>query len=319
MDVFLQVEVREVGSPLTAFELVDVDYSNDLVDRMAVNSIPFSFNADNLDWRDSGFGPLEVPYVESDGYLPDSIIRLNGSDDSTFTINIEGGEDPTDTLSLIFGDSLNAFSWNGLLDLFTLNNSLQIGGDLHVTGLINGVEMGPSTQTVTMQALYPGVVFEGDGTDNVGEMHDEEAAIDTEIQNVLRWTTWNNDSRTKVQDHDVIVKYTISEGFATYKPENILISYITEGAVGQSQVAIEVAKEGVPGDQLLGLGVDLSSNIGTTATFLLDPGTTWHVGDTMIIKIKMSASQEGTGALRTNYDSRIGNLTIEFAKDESTP
>ncbi len=153
--VYLQVEVKKAGRPYKEFEILDVDFSSDIIDRMVFDSVPYAFNADKLDFRDTGFEAGDIPYLNEEGKLPGSAIPSitngdgaisesmipGGTNQASFMLDADGSDsvDPDSFLSLIFGNSIShVFSWAGLLNRFTLSDSLEINGDLLVTGAIIG-------------------------------------------------------------------------------------------------------------------------------------------------------------------------------------
>ncbi len=74
INISLQIEVKKQGEPNTSYELIDLDYDNDAIDRMVIDTVPFAFNADKLDFREAGYGIGEIPYLDELGKLPSFLL-----------------------------------------------------------------------------------------------------------------------------------------------------------------------------------------------------------------------------------------------------
>ena len=211
----------------------------------------------------------EVPYLDGSAQFPESVIPA-GTDESTFVLDADGGAAATDVLSLIFGSSLGkTFSWNGLLDRFTLNDTLEITGNLIVSGTINGVPLGSRSALDTLSPFYPNSIFVEDGGDNLGSMHEQLDTIGSEERNAIRWET----KQALLQDYDVVVRYTIPQDFVSFAASPISLEYETEGTVAQSKIDFTAEKDGTVGDQFSGAGLGLTSATWTEPNFVL--GGTW--------------------------------------------
>ena len=73
-DMSLQVEIKAMGQVDSSYELIDLDYANDTVDRMVIDTVPYAFNADKLDFREAGYGIGEIPYLDDLGKLPSFLL-----------------------------------------------------------------------------------------------------------------------------------------------------------------------------------------------------------------------------------------------------
>ena len=313
-ELYLQVEVKVNGVGDGSYELIDTDYTTDAYDRMVVGTIPFAKNADRLDHREAGYEVNNIPYLDSDAQLFESAVP-EGTYEPTF--KLDSNEDGDDLLSLIFGSSLENLSWDNLLNTFILSD------DLKVEGFINDVPIGPDVEHIRLSPVYPQTVFEADGDNNVGEMHNEAEDTGDGEKNILRWTTWNNNGRIDTtQDYDILVEYKIPEHFVNYQPTSVSLEYKTDGNDTQSKIDFTIEKGGT--DQLLAAGVGLSTDNATTVSttgwetkeLTFDSNTTWTAGEIMFLKLKMHATQIGIGAPanRTNYDSRVSNIVLNFTK-----
>lgn len=89
-NVFLQVEIKYRTDKDDKFELIDSDTVNVGYDRMILSSIPFSQNADKLDFRDAGYDAGNIPYLDDEGKLPRALIDAGfGAGDIPY-LNEEG-------------------------------------------------------------------------------------------------------------------------------------------------------------------------------------------------------------------------------------
>ncbi len=148
-NVYLQIEVKNTSDSDSNFELIDTDSVNNVLDRTLINTIPFAFNADKLDFHDLGYAPGEIPFIDPDtGKLPESIIPsellklTNGINGNSFTLDIDGDADENDLITLKFGDTLNkTLTWNGLDNQFEFNDKVYVNGDFMVTGTIRSTNL----------------------------------------------------------------------------------------------------------------------------------------------------------------------------------
>lgn len=268
---------------------------------------------------DAGFGAGDIPYLDEEGKLPSEIIPgdilfLDGegklpttvipgfeTDGKEFIIDSEGTATETDILTLRFGKVLSKMlSWNGLLQRFIFNDNLQVEGNLIVDGeiLINGVVIGQYENTEVLTPSYKGAVFDADGTDNLGSMYEEQ---DTEVGNVLRWTSKNE----ALQDYDIAIRYRVPEDFISFaENEQVSLLYKTTGAVENASINFELKREGDEvTDEFFGSGMSLTANEWTEIKFTLTDKEKWTAGDTLLMKIKMFATK--------NFDSMVSDIRIK--------
>jgi hypothetical protein len=139
LSFFLQVEVKAAASLDTSYELLDVNSSNASIDRSQVVSVPFARNADLLDLHDVGTGSGSIPVLGSGGTLWKAAIP-GGTNGDFFTIDAD--DSAATSLALQFGTSLaKTLAFDISTNRFVFNDSLEIQGDLTVSGLINGVDI----------------------------------------------------------------------------------------------------------------------------------------------------------------------------------
>ena len=139
LSLYLQVEVKPAASAETAYELLDSDSTDTAIDRSGVLSVPFAANADLLDQHEIGTGSGSIPLLTSGGVLPKSVIP-SGTNQDTFTLDADNTA--ATSIVLQFGQTLaKTLSYNIGSGTFVFNASLQVQGNLTVTGLINGLDL----------------------------------------------------------------------------------------------------------------------------------------------------------------------------------
>ncbi|NJP03781.1 hypothetical protein HC823_00665 [Candidatus Gracilibacteria bacterium] len=306
-EIYLQVEIKASTDPDTSYELLDVDTLDDAVDRMVFDTIPYAYNADKIDFRDIGTDPENIPYLDSNGELPASVfpsnLPLDGTTSESFTIDTDDTAAATDSLTLVFGETLQkTMSWDGLLDSFVFNDDVKITGNLIVTGTVNGVPIGQASNQDVLSPRYPNSLFVSDGSDNQGEMHEETETIATEEKSFLRWTTWE----ATLQDYDTVIRYTLPDNFVSWDvTQPVSVEIKTDGTNVQSKIDITVEKDGVAGtDQISGTGIGLSENAWTEKDFVLNGVTSWAPGDVLVLKIRQYAID--------GFDSRVSDVFLRY-------
>lgn len=311
-NMYLQIEVKDAAAPDTSYELIDLNINDALIDRTSIDTIPFAFNADKLDFRDTGYAPGEIPFIDpTTGKLPASIIEsaaagiVDGVDGNTFALDLNGDATATDNLVLKFGDILNkTLSWNGVNDQFEFSDDLSVAGNLVVSGTVNGISIGPKNKIEVLSPRYPNSIISEDGSDNSGSMFEEVAAISGKAKNTLRWNT----RQTDIQDFDVVIRYTLPANFAGFQGANPLsLEFMTEGSFTDSKVDLVVEKEGSATDELNGAGIGFNSNAWTTVDLGLNPATIWNPNDTLIIRVKMYS--------RNNLQSHISDIVLKYIEN----
>ncbi len=310
-NMYLQVEVKNAGDPDTSYELIDLDPNDNSIDRTIIDTIPFAFNSDKLDFHDTGYDPGDIPYIDpTTGKLPSSIIEasvanaIGGVDGNTFTLDLDGNASNTDNLVLRFGTNLGkTLAWNGALNQFEFNDNVNIAGNLEVSGEINGITIGPKDKIEVLSPRYPNSIIKRDGTDNIGSMYEETAVISAKNKNILRW----NSHQTTLQDYDVIVRYTLPANFAEFSSNPLAINLKTDGTASDSKIDFVVEKEGSNTDELQGSGIGLNSNSWATVDLNLNPATSWQANDTMVLKIKMYS--------RNDLKSYVGDIVFKYIEN----
>jgi hypothetical protein len=138
-NLFLQVEVKAAGNPDTSYELLDVNPSDDAVERSPLLSVPFAQNADLLDQREIGTGSGAIPLLGPGGTLPVAVMPAATNQDS-FTVDADNTA--ASEIVLQFGGALaETLKYDIVNDTFEFSADVKINGDLVVTGLINGIDI----------------------------------------------------------------------------------------------------------------------------------------------------------------------------------
>ncbi len=138
-NLFLQVEVKAAGNPDTSYELLDVNPSDDAVERSPLLSVPFAQNADLLDQREIGTGSGAIPLLGPGGLLPTAIVP-GGTNQDSFTVDADNTA--ASEIVLQFGGALaETLKYDVVNDTFEFSADVKINGDLVVTGLINGIDI----------------------------------------------------------------------------------------------------------------------------------------------------------------------------------
>jgi hypothetical protein len=138
-NLFLQVEVKAAGNPDTSYELLDVNPSDDAIDRSPLLSVPFAQNADLLDQREIGTGSGDIVLLGSGGVLPVAVMP-GGTNSDTFVV--DANNTAASEIVLQFGGALaKTLKYDVVNDTFEFSSDVKINGDLVVTGLINGIDI----------------------------------------------------------------------------------------------------------------------------------------------------------------------------------
>ncbi|OGG54052.1 hypothetical protein A3D11_01075 [Candidatus Peribacteria bacterium RIFCSPHIGHO2_02_FULL_49_16] len=136
----LQVEVKLSSAANTAYELLDTDSNSTTIDRSPILAVPFALEADMLDQRHVGTGSGSIPVLGSGGLVSESMIGT-GTLLKEWVIDADNSE--TSSVDLVFGGVLNKIlSYNIGNAYFNFNDDVNIQGDLTVTGLVNGIDIG---------------------------------------------------------------------------------------------------------------------------------------------------------------------------------
>ena len=301
--LFLQVEVKPQAAAMTSFELLDPDgvLSNGN-DRFSMNSAPYSINSDTVDNADVGNNPGNIPQLDSNGNLNVTTIP-QGTAYNLFILDALDTVTPsgTDTIKLQFGKTLNkVLAYDPVAKWFTFNDNVNIQGNLTTTGTINGVvinssTVGPTNQVIGLEPNYPGAVLERSGTDNLGKLESFNAGA-----NYYKWTT----RQTTTQNIDLVVKYTLPQGFVSWGSNPISLQYKTQ-TNNPAENVVNITMLDTSGTPVTLAGSSaLNSDTWNTSliTFLGTP--TFTPGQEVQFRINLSASNTGS--------AQVGKITLNY-------
>jgi len=303
--IYLEVDVKPVASPDTAFEVLDPDGNTaNLTDRHPINSGSYAINADTVDNRDAGTGAGQIPFLDPAGQLPISVIP-GGTNNDSFILDFNDTVVAPGKITLQFGSFLaKVLEYDTLAGWFNFNDDVNITGNLTVTGTINGVPLGPYNQSMVFEPQYGDAVIQPDGTSNKGTLKtgftDTDGTPGNANYNYYSWTT----NQPGVQDNDLVFRIKLPEGFTGFQPTPVEFTYRT--------------LDGVPGNNMVDLTIEDTAGtpvVLTGATGLVSPifavtpitfvgAPVFIAGQTMTVKIKLSALNAGAayaGQLKINY------------------
>ena len=134
--VFLQVDVKPSGTPLTSFETLDPDGNiGNLDDRHPINSVAFAINSDTVDGADVGTGPGNLPQLDVNSLLSVATIP-NGTNQDLFIIDSDNSA--PGSISLQFGGALaKTLEWDSVNSYFLFNDSVHVNGGLSADGNVD--------------------------------------------------------------------------------------------------------------------------------------------------------------------------------------
>jgi len=273
--LYLQVDAKMNGDPLTSYELLDCDIAVAVRDRSPILSVPFSHNSRFLNGSTVGTGSGNVALLGANGVFNINYIPW-GTNFDGWTIDADGSAGAGDDIELVFGSTSNILSFSIDNDWFNFNNDVNIDGDLTVTGLINGVDV---TTLFTANALtgsqletyiphYKNVSYTKDGSNNVGQLFVDHDASES---NYYRWQS----DRSLLQDYDITLEHTIPLNFSAWDTSTPFeVRYRTSGGVLNS--ALDIALYDTTGTLVASAAALNSGGVWATAT--LTPVGTWTPG-----------------------------------------
>ncbi|MCX6807496.1 MAG: hypothetical protein NTZ80_01655 [Patescibacteria group bacterium] len=134
---YLQVEVKSEAASNTDYETLDSNSTDEAIDRQAIGSIPYAKNADQLDNYEVGTSSGEIAILGQNGQWAST--QIPGATDAD-TFILDKNDNATGEIKLQFGETLNKYlSYDPTNSYFNFNDTVQIQGDLIVTGLIRGL------------------------------------------------------------------------------------------------------------------------------------------------------------------------------------
>jgi hypothetical protein len=313
--VYLQVEVKNNGLPLTSFECLDPDgIATNNNDRYPLDSSAFTINADTVDNFDVGFAANQIPSLDGGGLLPISSIP-GATNADTFILDNNNTIPPggPGSVKLQFGNVLGKFlEYDAAATWFNFNDDVNITGNLTTTGTINGAvvntsTVGPYDQSLAYEPVYSDSVIQQDGTANLGKLEnfylDDDGIPGNNNYNYYKWTT----QQGPLQDIDLVLRVLLPEGFQSWKAVPVTFKYKTkDGLVADNKIDISI--EDTAGNSVILAGAaNLVSAVFTTTNITFGGAPAWTAGQPITIKIKLSAKNIGAayaGRISLNYNGR---------------
>ncbi len=305
LEKFLQVEVKADADLPTAYEVLDPDgVTTNTTDRKSFNSVPFAVNSDTLDNRDAGTDPGNIPFLNTSGLLNFDLLP-GGSENETFILDVDNTIETAGTGSIIlqFGDTLGKFLEYDLdAAWFNFNDDVNITGDLFV----DGVDIGPSDQSLIYEAMYADSVISDDGTANRGKLevfYDETDGVPgNDNYNFYKWTT--RKAGPTLNDKDLVIRIKIPDGFISWQAIPIEFDYKTGTALAADNT-LDVFVEDTTGASVALTGASsLVSATWATAPITFAAAPTVTAGDTITVKVRLSATKDGeamAGRIKLNF------------------
>ncbi len=144
---------------------------------------------------------------------------------------------------------------------------------------------------------YQGAAFEGDGSNNTGQLYVTNSGA--AVTNHYIWTS----TRSSLQDYDIIIHAEVPTDFVRWDTNPISLYYrTTSGSSDDAQIDIEVYDTAGTQVTLSGDSADLSNTSWTTADIGFTGSPTWTTGSGFLIKIRSFA--------KDSQQVQLGHLRI---------
>lgn len=161
-------------------------------------------------------------------------------------------------------------------------------------------------ETTVKKVIQPGfsaATYQADASDNVGTLESTFDGINN--RNFYKWTS----TRPTLQDYDVVLEVPLSAKFIRWKSGAIKIYYrTTSSSTTNNKLDISVFDTNGTPVGLTGGNTNLASTAWTSTTLNFSGSPTWTAGQSMVIRIKVSAKdsfQAHIGAVELNYDDLL--------------
>ena len=304
IDLFLQVDVKPVAAPDASYQMLDVNVGDPAKDRSPILSLPFTRNADLLDFRDIGTGSGSIPLLGSGGTLPVEMVP-GGTNAGSFVMDANDSE--TERIDLQFGTDLaKTLSYDLLNGRFTFNDDLRIEGDLTVTGLINGVDIaslpgGDRERTVqlSLHPQFPNASYQADGTNNVGQLVVD--FDDVAKKNAYLWTS----TRTTLQDYAIQLKVRLPAAFLRWEEEPLRVEYRSATAnASENALSVAVFDTADQAVSLTGTASDLASASWAMADLGFAGTPTWTPDGDVLFVFTLAAVDSA--------QMQLGSVTLRY-------
>jgi hypothetical protein len=151
--------------------------------------------------------------------------------------------------------------------------------------------------------LFEKTTYQGDGSDNVGQLVDSHDNIS--LKNFYEWTS----TRPTLQDYDIILRVPVSQNFIRWQNDGttnpITINYRSTSA-DSSNNKLDITAYDTNGTPLSfsGSTTSLASTSWSTAQLEFNGSPTWTAGQEFLLRLKVSAKdnfQMHVGSIKMNY------------------
>ncbi len=152
------------------------------------------------------------------------------------------------------------------------------------------------------EPLYEGAAYQGDGSNNVGQLTVSHSG--SVLRNYYQWTS----TRSTLQDYDMLLRVPVSSDFTRWGSTPLTLLYRTTSAdVAKNALALQVYDTAGAAVTLTGSGASgLSSTDWVTATWGFAGSPTWTAGGEMLIKLSFASKDSAS--------VQVGPLSIRFAE-----
>jgi hypothetical protein len=155
-----------------------------------------------------------------------------------------------------------------------------------------------STVNDVLHPSFPDAAYEGDGTDNVGQLsvlHD-----DASRNNAYQWTS----TKSTQQDYTIVIRSTLPQQFARWKATPVTLSYKTSsGDTSVTKATVQIIDTAGNTVSTSG-GSNLASTSWSAANITYSGSPTWTAGQSFLIKITVHA--------KNNETVNIGDLKLQY-------
>ncbi|PIR54444.1 hypothetical protein COU75_00840 [Candidatus Peregrinibacteria bacterium CG10_big_fil_rev_8_21_14_0_10_42_8] len=151
---------------------------------------------------------------------------------------------------------------------------------------------------------YEGAAYEGDGTENTGQLYVTNSGA--AVTNHYIWTS----TRSSLQDYDIVIHSEVPADFVRWGDTPLSLRYrTTSGSLAYAQADIEVYDTAGAQVTLTGDSSDLSNTEWSTADVGFSGSPTWTVGSGFLIKIRLFA--------KDSQEVQLGHLKIRYTQLQS--
>jgi len=148
---------------------------------------------------------------------------------------------------------------------------------------------------------YEGAAYEGDGTENTGQLSVSNSGA--AITNHYVWTS----TRPNLQDYDIVVYAQVPEDFVRWNAIPLSLLYrTTSGSITYAKADIEVYDTTGTQVTLSGNFADLTNTEWSTANVGFSGSPVWTAGSGFLIKIRSSA--------KDNEKVQLGHLKLKYTE-----